>query len=55
MEISIERYYFENILEVHAYLGREELEVYWDGPNEYLQVTATDPGYMAEHSTVWED
>lgn len=54
MEITIERLYFENIIEVHAYLAQEEYEVYYDNPHEYLQIHAMDPGYMVEHSTVFE-
>jgi len=55
MVINIERLYFENILDVQAYLDREEYEVYYDGPDEYLKVTALDPGYMLEHSIIIDD
>jgi len=54
MEITIERMYFENIIEVHTWLAQEEYEPYWDNPEEYLIIKSTDPGYMVEHSTVFE-
>jgi len=55
MEIHIETYYFENIIEVHKWLAQEEFEPFWDNPQEYLIIKATDPGYMVEHSWVFED
>jgi len=54
-EIHIEVLQFENILEVQAYLEQEGYELHEDSPNDYLRLTATDPGYRLEHSFVFYD